>query len=387
MKRKYILWIFLVCGFFLLTGCRNTLKETENSQDPVQEAEKPAETCPEEQQILSEDNLFPKKLDSSQLREFTRWINTGNNRGNYGFLLSEYTCPQDIDLSEVFYAGAGLECEPLSLEEQEAFLAATGQDEIYTDYTRLTSAQIDDFLQKSLGLSHEEMTFPLQWTYLPDYDIYVMEHGDTNYMSFTCVSGRWLDADTCELDCVPGDDVYTPYRPSCRLTLRKSKEGYRPVSNCYVEGISYSMDIWKLEEQCFSADLEGWGEVLFESYAPDRSAYGNRDVIFTLRKPGEELYKLPVMETDNYRRYRIFQQILAVSFQDYDEDGDTDIIVLSEYLSQENPEKEETVRETRLYRNHSDKQEFTLDFDWMDMLDANQWNHSIGEIMEHMDDL
>ena len=77
-----------------------------------------------------------RELTSEELRKFTQWINQVNN---YGFLLSEYTQPQDVDLSQVFYIGAGIENTSLSEEEEAAYLKITGDEEIYTDCTRLTS--------------------------------------------------------------------------------------------------------------------------------------------------------------------------------------------------------------------------------------------------------
>ena len=72
-----------------------------------------------------------RDLTSEELREFTRWINQGSNCGNYGFLLSEYTRPEDVDLSQVFYAGAGIENMPLSEAERAEYLKITGDEEIH----------------------------------------------------------------------------------------------------------------------------------------------------------------------------------------------------------------------------------------------------------------
>lgn len=400
MKKKRAALLLCACGLILLTGCGQgadrkdkadpagtARTEETGSEESMNGAGTAAGTAAEE---AAEDELIdgavPRELKASELREFTDWINRGDHGGNYGFLLSEYDRPQDMDLSQVFYAGAGLDCEPLSPEEQAAYLKETGQEEIYTDCTRLTSEQIEEFLNHRLGLSYEDMTHPLDWAYLPEYDIYVWEHGDTNYMNFTCVSGRQTGADTYELDCVPGDDMYTPYLSASRLTLKKSKTDYQPVSNIYAEGLSYSMDIWRIEEQCFDVELEGWGAVSFVSYGPDASAYGARDVVFTLEKEGEPAYRLPSVTEENYLWGETFRQILAVSFKDYDGDGDKDIIIIAEYASNDDEAGEETIRKTRLYRNDREELRFVLDFDRMDVLDANQWNHTVDEIMEHVDE-
>lgn len=365
MKNRKKVILFFVCGLLLLTGC--------GKQEKVPKA---ASAAPE--------NLYPRELSNEELREFTMWINKGGNYGNYGFLLSEYKNPQDMNLYELFYAGAGMECKRLSPEEQAAYLKATGQEEIYTDCTRLTTAQIDEFLQRKTGLAYEDMAHPLDWVYLPEYDIYVNEHGDTNYMNFTCVSGRQTDEDTYELDCVPGDDTYTPLLSSCQFTLKRAGEDYQPVSNVYVEGLTYSMDIWRIDDQCFDVELDGWGEVTFASYGQDKSAYGYKDAVFKLEKNGEELYQFPFVREENYRIGESFLGVLAVSFQDYNGDGKKDIIVIAEYKSEVGAAEGECFNEVRLYRNRPENQDFVLDFDRMDILNGNQWNHTIGEVMEHM---
>lgn len=355
MRKKHMLFLVLACGILWMSGCGK----------------------------MEEEPFLPRELTNEELREFTAWINTGNNYGNYGFLLSEYEDPRDMDLNELFYTGAGMDCERLSQKEQSAYLEATGQAEIYTDCTRLTSEQINDFLEQRLGLSYEDMTHPLDWVYLPEYDIYVHEHGDTNYMNFTCVSGRQTGDGIYELDCVSGDDVYTPYPPS-RFTLKKTASDYVPVSNIYTEDITYSMDIWKIDDQCFEVDLEGWGEVTFASYGQDKSSYGYKDAVFRLEKDEEILYQFPFVMEENYRREECFSEILAVSFQDYDGDGDKDVIVIAEYEPVFDMDGEGGFPEVRLYKNRPDTQEFFLDFDRMDMLNINQWNHTVREVMNHM---
>src|SRR5699024_1398566 len=108
------------------------------------------------------------------------WIDKEDNYGNYGLLLSEYTDPKAADLNQIFYTGAGMETEPLTEGEKQAYLEITGQPEIYTDMTCLTTSQINDFLESRLGYTLDEMTGSLDWTYLEETDVWVHQHGDTN---------------------------------------------------------------------------------------------------------------------------------------------------------------------------------------------------------------
>ena len=127
---------------------------------------------------------YPRELLRGELLAFTNWINQGDNYGNYGFLLSEYTDPADADLNQILYTGAGMESQPLTSEEQQAYLKATGLPEISTDITRLTTSQINEFLERKLGLSMKDMRGDFDWVYLENTDAWVHEHGDTNYTPF-----------------------------------------------------------------------------------------------------------------------------------------------------------------------------------------------------------
>ena len=86
----------------------------------------------------------------------------------------------------------------------------------------------------------------------------------------------------------------------------------------------------------------------------------------------------------NRRPMQRFVRVLAVSFPDYSEDGNKDVIVLTEYQPLPERENQNPVTEVRLYRNRPDTNEFILDMDRMDTLNANRWNHSIQDVMDHM---
>lgn len=392
MRRLNKLWLAAACGLLLLTGCKKESEVQEREETEQFEEMEAAETEQESQTPEAgdpEEGQEERDLTNEELREFTRWLNPGSNYGNYGFLLSEYTRPEDVDLEQALYTGAGVETTPLSAEEEKEYLKIIGEEEIYTDCTRMTTDEINGVLEEKLGLNLDDMTKKLQWPYLPDTDAWVWQHGDTNYMNFTCVSGKQISEDTFELNCVPGDENYMPY-PSSRLTLKKHGDGYRFLSNIYTVGVEYSKEIWKIEDQSFNVDLGApWGDVFFVSYAPDKSAYGNQDVTFSIIKPsdGAELLALPAVEEDNYRRNEQFNQILAVSFKDYNGDGALDIIIIAEYEMTVYSEEGGNMRqEVRLYRSRPEEGDFVLDTDRMDYLNMNGLSHTIEEVMEHLDE-
>lgn len=116
-----------------------------------------------------------------------------NSIGYYGFMLSTYTDPTEIDWNEVFYAGAGLDPDngSPSAEIKKAYLEETGDEEIYTDLTVISGRDVKDYVKKTTGHDYSEMKNPLDWVYLKDYDLYANEHGDTNQIRIEATAGHY----------------------------------------------------------------------------------------------------------------------------------------------------------------------------------------------------
>lgn len=167
----------------------------------------------------------PRQLKEEELRYFEQYLNQADN---YGFLLSEYKTPEYLDLNEVFYSGAGLEQSAMTGEERDAFLNAVGQTEIMTDMVRLDKKQIDAFLLDKTGLTLDQMKAGLGWVYLPQYDRYYTQHGDTNIRSFFCPKGE-ADGNLYRIWCL--SDGYTQFSQECMVTLKKESSGYQFLSN------------------------------------------------------------------------------------------------------------------------------------------------------------
>lgn len=401
MRKKNVLQILCTVCMMIslaLSGCgsRESAEEQtsgsgqEEQEEQADEAGQVSESGrnPEggKEEEKAAPSVYPRDLLRGELQAFTVWINQDDNYGNYGFLLSEYTDPADADLNQILYNGAGMESAPLTDSERQAYLSASGLPEISTDVTRLTTAQIDEFLERKLGLTLDEMNRSLDWVYLEETDAWVHEHGDTNYTAFTCVSGRETEKGVYELDCVPGGwESGSSLCPPCRLTLTRHGDDYRILSNIYDESIPYSKDIWKIEDQSFDVDLGGsWGQVTFTSYGPDTSVYSTQDVSFALVKNGTLVYEFPDVMEGNFRTHETFLNILAVSFQDYSGDGEKDVIVICEYAPLITTASGGTLKEARLYRNMGDS--FRLDRDKMDWLQANDLCNTIEQVMEHVNE-
>ena len=113
-------------------------------------------------------------------------------------------------------------------EERDAFLNAVGQTEIMTDMVRLDKKQIDAFLLDKTGLTLDQMKTGLGWVYLPQYDRYYTQHGDTNIRSFFCPKGE-ADGNLYRIWCL--SDGYTQFSQECMVTLKKESSGYQFLSN------------------------------------------------------------------------------------------------------------------------------------------------------------
>lgn len=290
-----------------------------------------------------------RRLTAEELQKFDEWIGRADN---YGFLLSVYDTPADADLDEIFYCGAGIGQEQATEEEIEAYLQACGWDEIYTDFEKLTTQQIDTFLQNKIGLSYEQMNSHLKWTYLPAYDAYYAEHGDTNYRKFSCVEGHTVDEQIFTLRCRPCDfddseaDGY--HIMDYELTLEKNDGEYRFLSNRMM------WETGLIEEQSFAVTLEPLGDVVFASYVPDTEMNPLADVSFFLLRNGEEFRMLRGTFERNIRDNEIFNGVEAVAFADYNRDGNTDIIVITDYSLVSDTEPGAIRPEIRLYEGKNE---------------------------------
>ncbi len=298
-------------------------------------------------------NETARSLTEEELQAFTDYINEGDGWGNYGFLLSVYDTPADINLNEVFYSGAGIAAKPMSEEEQKEYLAVSGAEEIYTDVVRLEAAKLDEFLLEKTGLSYEEMNHPLKdWLYLEKFDIYCAEHGDTNFVPFTCVAGSTADEKTFTLrfmedsDYYDGEETENGYRRLEReLVVEKNGDGYRFLSNRIVteEG--------QITEQTFPVTVAEYGDVTFASYETDYDQNPQADVTFMLLdKNGEIIQTLTGVCENNIRAaVESFCGVDAVAFPDYNGDGYTDAITICSYSYDQGPDVGDGFMEVRVY--------------------------------------
>ena len=107
------------------------------------------------------------------------------------FLTCLYAGPQDINLFDLFYNGAGTWEAPSQAELEQLDVLAEDGSQICPTY-KLTTAAMDAFLLENTGLTLAQTNkVDLDaFDYLPDYDAYYLTKGDTNYRSVTFTGGE-----------------------------------------------------------------------------------------------------------------------------------------------------------------------------------------------------
>ena len=121
----------------------------------------------------------PKEyLEEEELKQFEEYF---NQKENNGFLLSEYSNAQEIDLNQVIYSGAGIDKKMTEKEEQE-FKKEKGVNDIYVNITTVGQEDIENLFLEKTGEQLQNIETKLKdWTYLKNSKVYCLAHGDTNY--------------------------------------------------------------------------------------------------------------------------------------------------------------------------------------------------------------
>lgn len=390
-KREQMLLVPFIIGCIALTqvGCGDdaapegitdgsgALSMTQDSDGRTQSDTQDAGTsetaaAAQREETEGSSSSSAQNLTSVQCQELQTYI---NREDSYGFLLSSYEKPEDIDAEQVFYIGAGIESQELSEDEIAAFQAAeaagdsaetggtqseTGDssqsgstgDEADSDdgstgkssadeddsasadscinLLRLTAGQIEDLLQYKAGISLEDLSKqPDDWIYLSQYDAYYINHGDedTNLTTFEVLGGsRKGDYYTIhyrEQRLSKPMDAYNV--PVYEAVLRKNGDAYRFCSN----------RLWTqrnlLVDTSYEVNLSPLGDVTFCAYSPDTGVDSSADVTFTIVRDGRALFSLPGVTQDNIRSNAVFKSVEDVGFGDFNGDGFTDIAVICSY--------------------------------------------------------
>ena len=322
LKGLSVLIPFILSGIMILTGCGQeeasggvtdvtdalflSEKEAEETGSTMTVSGETATTAPVSEIAASqEQGNAPKarKLSEEECKELQNYI---NDIGNYGFLLSVYEKPQDLNAEQVFFTGAGLELMTPSEEEREAYMEETGEEDTVNLFGMGAICEFevtDAAVQGDYYRVHyraRRYAKDLDGWHIPVYEVILKRNGD-NYRF--CANRLWLE------------------------------KGLLLHAYCEVE-------------------TESFGKVKFCAYKPDGDSSENADVDFCFVKDSDVLCRLDGMDSRNIRADRIFRDATAVDLGDYDGDGTKEIVTICEYDI--TGEGRQDGREARFYRFDED---------------------------------
>lgn len=280
-----------------------------------------------------------------------------NEDSSYGFLLSSYDIPEEIDLNQVFYSGAGFKQEKLTDREEELLLDRIPQEKITNPVIKVKDEQIEELLSRKAGISYEESARPLEkedgWAHIGRYNTWYAVRGDTNRQYIKCLDA-WQQGELYIIHYQLMEEAQEEaknalYRPTYEVQLQKTGSAYRFCYNI----------VWTqknlIEAQSYQAELKPAGKVFFAPYYPDTDQDEQADVTFVLEKDRGVLAVLSPMEEGNIRTDRVFEGVDAVDFTDYNQDGSTDILTVCTYTQvSDDGKKSGEIREARVYTGQED---------------------------------
>ena len=165
------------------------------------------------------------KMDSGKLAELEAYL---NEESSYGFLLSSYEQPQEIDLNQVFYAGAGFEQKGITEKERKLLLERMPVKEITMPVNKVREEDVEALLKQKTGLSHEEFLHPLgdleEWAHIGRYNSWYTLNAETNRKQILCTDA-WEQGDQVIVHYQLGKPVIHPFLEDPKESSGTEKSG------------------------------------------------------------------------------------------------------------------------------------------------------------------
>ena len=165
------------------------------------------------------------KMDSGKLAELEAYL---NEESSYGFLLSSYEQPQEIDLNQVFYAGAGFEQKGITEKERKLLLERMPVKEITMPVNKVREEDVEALLKQKTGLSHEEFLHPLgdleEWAHIGRYNSWYTLNAETNRKQILCTDA-WEQGDQVIVHYQLGKPVIHPLPEDPKESSETEKSG------------------------------------------------------------------------------------------------------------------------------------------------------------------
>ena len=253
--------------------------DDENDEDKKKDKESSDDTAAtEESDKSSETTASEETNNTGELEELTekelQSIEDDLNDVKFnGFMTAEFDSVENIWWDDVLYNGAGIKDQKIDHETvMNEYLKKYDEEELYGDLTYISSENLEKYVEFTTGKEYSSMNHPIEWTYLDDLDVYVSQHGDTNYTRIKCLSGT-KEGSHYIIEYVLGGFDDSEYEPEpnetkYELVMDKTDDGYRFISN-----------LWNPEEGQEAAIKEIYDGII-EKYA---NAVSERQDAETLR--------------------------------------------------------------------------------------------------------
>ena len=180
-------------------------------------AENPAGTSEQAAAEPGRPGKYPANLETMSAENLNALQDDLNEKSSYGFLLSTYETPADINLSQVFYCGAGFKQEELEKKERKLLFERVDEKNTSTPVFKVTDEQIDDLLARKAGITYEESSRKLDgeesWAHIGRYGAWYSVHRDSNQKYIQC-SDAWTGGDICVVHYVLTDDLPADITPA-----------------------------------------------------------------------------------------------------------------------------------------------------------------------------
>ncbi len=319
----------------LMSGCGkdiNTIKA-----DPGSDASDTitSEEAPSSGEITSAESAQAEdtsELTDSELDEFTALFSTPEYRG---FLTDPFNNPDDIDISAVFYYGAGIDVKDVSEDEISDYLSAVNRAEVYGDLYVFRAKDFDEFFETHLKTDAPKDLPNSYWTYVAARDSYYYYHWSSTYdgIDFKCISGE-KEGDSYTLRFELSADKH--YERFADRTIKFTKDD----DDLVMESNSIMWDDNCDASQTFDVELNPSGSpVHFVTYKPDPED----GIKIALVKDGKFMTNISTNIWRNSGYDTRLDQVTAVSFFDFNADGVKDILIIGESDMGENIILEESV--------------------------------------------
>ncbi|MBO6239341.1 MAG: hypothetical protein J6O61_00500 [Butyrivibrio sp.] len=318
----------------LITGCgKDTQTETTDSSSAKEvsfteiQASTDSETVAE-----TASTAETSEISEEELNEFTELFNTPEYKG---FLIEPFNSPNDIDLSAVFYYGAGIDVKDVSEDEINDYLTAVDQAQVYGDLYVIRAVDFNKFFETHLGTSAPNELPDSYWTYVAAHDSYYYYHWGSMY------DGNDFECTSVEKD---GDN----YTLRFELNTEKHYERYadriikftKSDDTIILKSNSIQWDDNCDETQTFDVELfPSEAPIHFVTYQPDPED----GIKIALIRDGKFLTNIntSIFRGSDYNTK--LNMITAVSFFDFNADGIKDILIIGESDKGENIRLEESV--------------------------------------------